>query len=177
MRECFYPLLPEHRFDLWQTDPTQSYMSVELDVNPIREITDRNNQLLAIILSGKFDKPGIHFFTSNTLSQQLGYMRHPVGKAIAPHVHNIVHREVYYTQEVLFIKKGKLRVDFYCEQQHYLESRILEAGDVILLIKGGHGFEVLEEVEMVEVKQGPYMGDRDKTRFDAIAPEQVKIVE
>jgi hypothetical protein len=56
-------------------------------------------------------------------------------------------------------------VDFFDEQQNYLESRELRRGDVILLIKGGHGFEVLEELEMIEVKQGPYAGDQDKTRF------------
>jgi hypothetical protein len=64
-----------------------------------------------------------------------------------------------YTQEVLFIKRGKLRVDFYSDRQEYLDSRILESGDVILLITGGHGFEVLEEIEMIEVKQGPYVGE------------------
>ncbi|ARV61254.1 hypothetical protein BZZ01_23920 [Nostocales cyanobacterium HT-58-2] len=136
-----------------------------------------HNKLLALIVSQKFDKPGIHFFTPNELSQQLAYMHHPVGKVIQPHVHNFVLREVQYTQEVLFIKKGKLRVDFYNEQQEYLESHILEAGDVILLVTGGHGFEVLEEVEMIEVKQGPYIGEQDKTRFIGISAEQAKIVE
>ncbi len=136
-----------------------------------------HNQLLALIVSQRFNEPGIHFFTPNELSQQLAYMRHPVGKVIAPHVHNPVTREVQYTQEVLFIKRGKLRVDFYNNQQQYLESRILEAGDVILLVTGGHGFEVLEEIEMIEVKQGPYVGDQDKTRFVGISAEQAKIVE
>ncbi len=136
-----------------------------------------HNQLLALIVSHRFNEPGIHFFTPNELSQQLAYMRHPVGKVIAPHVHNPVTREVQYTQEVLFIKRGKLRVDFYNNQQQYLESRILEAGDVILLVTGGHGFEVLEEIEMIEVKQGPYVGDQDKTRFVGISAEQAKIVE
>jgi hypothetical protein len=70
-----------------------------------------------------------------------------------------------------------LRVDFYNDQQQYLESRILEAGDVILLITGGHGFEVLEEIEMIEVKQGPYVGEQDKTRFIGITAEQAKIIE
>lgn len=135
------------------------------------------NQLLAIIVSRKFDKPGIHFFTPNELSQQLAYMHHPVGKIIQPHVHNPVLREVQYTQEVLFIRKGKLRVDFYHNSQEYLESRILESGDVILLVTGGHGFEVIEEVEMIEVKQGPYVGEQDKTRFIGITTEQAKIVE
>lgn len=136
-----------------------------------------NNELLAIILSGDFQEPGIHFFTPDNFSQQVAYMKHPKGKTIAPHVHNLVRREVFYTQEVLLLKKGKLRVDFYNEQQEYLESYILKAGDVILLVKGGHGFEILEEVEMIEVKQGPYVGNHDKTRFTSVDSEQIKIVE
>jgi mannose-6-phosphate isomerase-like protein (cupin superfamily) len=135
------------------------------------------DRLLATIVSQKFDKPGIHFFTPNELSQQLAFMRHPIGKIIPPHVHNPVKREVQYTQEVLFIRKGKLRVDFYNNDCEYLESRILEPGDVVLLVTGGHGFEVLEEIEMIEVKQGPYVGDADKTRFVGIEAAQAKIVE
>jgi mannose-6-phosphate isomerase-like protein (cupin superfamily) len=123
------------------------------------------NQLLAIIISHKFNKPGIEFFTPSDFSQQLAYMHHPTGKIIQPHIHNPVPREVTLTQEVLFIKSGKLRVDFYNNTQEYLESRMLESGDTILLITGGHGFEIIEEVEMLEVKQGPYVGERDKTRF------------
>ena len=128
----------------------------------------KGDELLAIILSRGFDVPGIHFFTPDNFSQQLAYMRHPAGKVIAPHVHNPVPRHVQYTLEVLFLKRGKLRVDFYDNAQLYLESRILHAGDVILLATGGHGFEVLEEIEMFEVKQGPYAGESDKTRFVGI---------
>jgi mannose-6-phosphate isomerase-like protein (cupin superfamily) len=124
-----------------------------------------NDELLAIIISHKFADPGVHFFTPAEFSQQLGYIRHPAGKVIEPHVHNPVVREVYYTQEVLFIKRGKLRVDFYDTAKQFLESYILETGDTILLAAGGHGFVALEDVEMIEVKQGPYAGDRDKTRF------------
>ena len=122
-------------------------------------------EVLAIIVRRDFHKEGIHFFTSNDLSQQLAYMSHPTGKEIQPHVHKKVQREVHFTQETLFIRKGKLKVDFYSVDQEYLESRILESGDVILLIKGGHGFEVLEDLEMFEVKQGPYAGDADKIKF------------
>ncbi len=129
------------------------------------ETINRDNQLFAIIISHRFNEPGIHFFTENQLSQQLAYMRHPAGKLIDPHVHNPVPREVHYTQEVLFIKSGKVRVDFYSNEQQYLESRVLETGDTILLATGGHGFEMLEETEMIEVKQGPYAGEEDKTRF------------
>ena len=122
-------------------------------------------ELLAIIVRRDFHKEGIHFFTSNDLSQQLAYMSHSAGKEIQPHVHKKVQREVHFTQETLFIRKGKLKVNFYTEEQKYLESRTIESGDVILLIKGGHGFEVLEDLEMFEVKQGPYAGDADKIKF------------
>lgn len=142
----------------------------------IKHIT-HHGQLLALIVSQQFSKPGIHFFTPDEFSQQLAYMQHPVGKVILPHVHRSVPREVQYTQEVLFLKRGKLRADFYNEQQQYLESHLLSAGDVILLITGGHGFEVLEEIEMIEVKQGPYLGEQDKTRFVGITSEQAKLVE
>lgn len=141
----------------------------------IKHIT-YHNKLLALILPANFDKPGINFLTPDNLSQQLAYMRHASGKVIPPHTHNSVIREVQYTQEVLFIKKGKLRVDFYNQEQEYLESHILEAGDVLLLVTGGHGFEVLEEIEMIEVKQGPYVGEHDRTRFVGINAAEVKIV-
>jgi hypothetical protein len=70
---------------------------------------------------------------------------------------------------VLFIKRGRVRVDFYDEQQQYLDSRDLTAGDVILLARGGHGFHMLEDCEIVEVKQGPYVGENDKIRFDGVS--------
>jgi hypothetical protein len=136
----------------------------------VREIRNQG-KLLAIILKAGYAEPGIHFFTPDDFSQQLAYMRHPAGKIIEPHVHNPVSRTVQYTLEVLFLKRGKLRVDFYDDAQVYLHSALLEAGDVILLATGGHGFEVLEEIEMIEVKQGPYAGDGDKTRFSPFVPE------
>ena len=140
----------------------------------IKEIK-HGDQLLALIIPAKFDKPGISFFTPNSFSQQVAYMRHPQGKVIVPHVHNPVPRKVDYTLEVLFLKRGKLRVDFYTNQQEYLESYILVAGDTILLATGGHGFEVLEEIEMIEVKQGPYAGDQDKTRFEHVSTDKITI--
>jgi len=130
----------------------------------IQKIT-YNNQLLALIVSHKFNEEGVHFFTDNEQSQQLAFMKHSNGHIIQPHVHKSILREIHDTNEVLLIKKGKLRVDFYTNEQKYLESRILEAGDLMLLVQGGHGFEVIEDLEMFEVKQGPYAGDTDKMRF------------
>lgn len=132
------------------------------------EEVKKKNKLLAMIIRNDYDCDGVDFITPGDYSQQIAYMHHPTGKVIDAHVHNLVHRNVVMTQEVLFIKKGVLRVDFYDEYEDYLESRDLHAGDIILLISGGHGFQVLEEVEMIEVKQGPYAGDADKTRFAGI---------
>jgi hypothetical protein len=133
--------------------------------------------LLAVILSARFRADGIRFFTPDDFSQQLGYMNRPRGYVIPPHVHNPVARSVHYTKEVLFIKSGRVRVDFYDEAKNYLESRILVQGDVILLAFGGHGFEMLEPTEMIEVKQGPYTGESDKTRFAPISADRVKLPE
>lgn len=134
-----------------------------------------SGELLAIILRGDFREPGISFVTPEDFSQQLAFMKHPAGKLIQPHVHNPVLREVHYTHEVLILRSGRLRVDFYDRNRTYFESRILVAGDVILLANGGHGFEVLEEVEMIEVKQGPYAGESDKTRFSGITANHVRL--
>jgi len=124
------------------------------------------DKLLALIIRAGYKAEGLRFFTPNDFSQQLAYMNHPAGKNIAPHSHNPVPREVHYTQEVLFIRTGRVKVDFYDDDRKYLEARILVSGDVILLASGGHGFTMLEQSEIIEVKQGPYVGDEDKTRFE-----------
>lgn len=129
---------------------------------------------LAIIVRAGYSEEGIRFFTPDAFSQQLAYMHRPSGYSIQPHVHNPVRREVQYTNEVLFIKSGLVRVDFYSEHQQYLESKVLKPGDVVLLVLGGHGFEMLEASEMIEVKQGPYAGEADKTRFAGISSDEAK---
>lgn len=129
------------------------------------ETISHHGEFLAIIVRREFNQAGVNFLTPDSFSQQLAHMQHPSGKKIQPHLHNAIPREVVLTQEVLFIVEGQLRVDFYDREKKYLESRILKAGDVILLSGGGHGFEVLESVKMFEVKQGPYLGENDKVRF------------
>lgn len=127
--------------------------------------------LLAIVLrAGYRADGGIEFFTPSDFSQQLGYMHRPAGYVIAPHTHNEVLREVTLTNEVLFIRSGRVRVDLYDEEHRHVDSRVLTTGDIVLLARGGHGFEMLEPTEIVEVKQGPYSGDADKTRFDPVIP-------
>jgi len=142
----------------------------------IEEIRD-GETIMAIIMRHSYKADGIQFLTPDSFSQQLGYMNRPKGYVIKPHLHNPVSREVQYTNEVLFIKSGRVRVDFYDNDQRYLESRILETGDIILLIVGGHGFEMLEVSEIVEVKQGPYVGEHDKVRFEPIPSDMLRLVD
>jgi len=120
---------------------------------------------IALIIRADYDAEGLHFFTPGSLSQQVAYMRHPKNKVIEPHVHNLVVRQVLYTQEVLLVREGLVEVSLYNGGKEFLTSRVLKTGDLILLCGGGHSLKMLEETSMIEIKQGPYAGDSDKTRF------------
>ena len=132
-----------------------------------------NKEILALIIRNSFSKDGIEFFTSNDNALQVGYMNRPKKYSIKPHVHYQIPRTVNTLQEVLFIKTGKIRVDFYDDNKNYLFSKILSKGDFIILISSGHGFFMLEESEIIEVKQGPYMEDKDKEKFDSISDDKI----
>lgn len=134
-----------------------------------------NKKIYAIIIRSSYSKDGIEFFTPDNYSQQLGYMKRPSGYEIKPHIHKKISKKIEFTQEVLFIKSGKLRVDFYNNEKQYLESKILIKGDVILLSEGGHGFKVIDECEIFEVKQGPYDEINDKERFEGKLDKETKI--
>lgn len=140
------------------------------------DLIEFEGRLLALILRKEYSiDEGIEFFTPPDFSQQLGYMKRAKGYSIEPHVHRPVERSVEFTKEVLLIKRGVVRVDFYNEHMSYLKSSVLREGDVILLAFGGHGFKVLEDCEMIEVKQGPYAGERDKSRFEAVRDEEIRL--
>lgn len=127
---------------------------------------------LATILRSTFTAEGIAFVTPDEYSQQLGYMRRPTGYFIPAHSHNPVDRTVSLTQEVLFVRSGKVRVDLFDAERSHVATRVLGPLDVILLSAGGHCFEILEEAELIEVKQGPFVGEADKTRFEADLPDR-----
>lgn len=124
------------------------------------------DELLAIIIRAEYDKYGVDFITSEELSMQLAYMHHPKDHVIVPHCHLSTQRVIVDTKEVLWIKEGKLQVDFYDKEKNVVKTAIVKMGDVIFLNNNCHGFKVLEEVKMVEVKQGPFLGDKDKRKFN-----------
>ena len=139
----------------------------------IQRIVDNDIELAIVIPAGHHSN-GIEFFSNENYSQQLALMSHKEGKSIDAHIHNYETRNVHNTQEVLILRKGILRVDFYSQEKKYINSILLYEGDVILLAQGGHGFKIIEDVEMIEIKQGPYLGNNDKERFEGISDCDVK---
>ena len=128
-------------------------------------IYDSTGNQLALVVNSLLSPNHIDFLTPDTFGQQVAYMNRPKGEVIQAHMHEPISRTLIGTQEVLFIRKGRIRVDFYEGDRTYVSSMILEAGDLMLLSTGGHGFEVLEDIDMIEIKQGPFAEGRDKTRF------------
>lgn len=145
-----------------------------LMVNDIIRVISKN-RLLAVIIKAKFSKDGVDFFVPDEYPQQLGYMKRPKGYIIASHIHKPILRKIKYTQEVLFIRSGKVRIDFYDEKKHYLESRIVKQGDIVFLAFGGHGFEFMEHTDMIEVKQGPFLKKIQPVRFEAVAKGRIRL--
>lgn len=136
---------------------------VEQDSN--FEVISFAGETVAMIIRNTFSRSGVNFLTPKEFPQQLAYMEHPAGKVIGAHLHNKLARQIECTQEVLVIKRGQILVKLYTPEQRFLSSRVLYAGDIILLASGGHGFEMLEDASFVEIKQGPYIGEHEKVRF------------
>jgi hypothetical protein len=124
--------------------------------------------VIAIIIYNNYriEQNSIGFVSPHDYLLQLGYMNRPVGYKVIPHIHNPVRRETYGTQEVLFIKEGRILIEFYSYERVYLESRELSSGDVVLLCGAGHGITMLEPTIMIEVKNGPFIEGADKGRFE-----------
>lgn len=124
------------------------------------------NKLLALVVRANYRAEGIDFFTDQDSSQQLGYMNRETGYVVQPHFHKPLRKEVHMTQEVLLLRSGSCRLDLYGDENKVKISTVLKQGDVVLLAAGGHGLVMLEQTEIIEIKQGPYSGDDDKVRFN-----------
>jgi len=132
-------------------------------------------KLLAIIVQEKSCfKPGVNFVTPNNLSLQLGFMKHKSRTYIKPHTHKNHLRKIKKTTEILLIKRGSLRVDFYSKKK-YLFSKIINKGKILILLEESHGFKILKNCSMLEIKQGPFNLAMDKERFDKVNEKYIKI--
>ena len=120
---------------------------------------------------------GVNFFSSNDLPQQFGYIYQKKNYIIPPHTHRKRSTKVFITSEVLIILKGILRIDFYDLKQKYLFSKIIKKGQIIFLLHGSHGFKVIKDLQMIEVKQGPFKKNMDKIKFLPISEDKIRIKE
>ena len=122
-------------------------------------------KLLAIIIKNYHKKRGINFFTENNFSQQVAFMNHKKNHIIQPHIHKLRLKKIYDTNEVLIILQGKIKIDFFNSNKKYVKSRLIEKGNILILLSGGHGFKILKNCKFIEVKQGPYHIKKDKEKF------------
>jgi hypothetical protein len=141
----------------------------------IKEIVHKNKLYALIIKETYQNKKGISFFTKNSANQQIGFMNHPKNYIIEPHKHQKRQTKIFITSEVIFLQKGKLRVDFYDNRKEYLFSITLKKNQIIMLVHGSHGFKILEPVKMLEIKQGPFIKNKDKIKFNKIDEKKIKI--
>ncbi len=148
-------------------------MSAKKSDKPFKEIKTpgleylfHEGELYAIVLRGDYKGDSVTFFTPESFSQQLGYLPHKKGDIVKPHVHRTTTNAVQHTQEVLIVKKGRVRVDFFDNARRPVFSEIVKSGDTIMICAAGHGFEFLADTVMIEIKQGPYVGILDKVRLD-----------
>ena len=141
----------------------------------LKEIIHKKKLYALIIKESHQNQKGVSFFTKNNANQQIGFMNHPKNYDIKPHKHQKRETKIFITSEVIILQKGKLRVDFYDTKKKYLFSVIIKKNQIIMLVHGGHGFKVLEPVKMLEIKQGPFVSNKDKTKFDKIDEKKIKI--
>ena len=120
-------------------------------------------------------KKGIKFVTPNFFSLQLGFMNHPKNHIIKPHTHRNFLRRINKTAEVLFVKSGILRIDFYASKTKYLFSKLLKKNNIAILIEGSHGFKVIKKCNLIEIKQGPFSPLLDKTKFKKTDEDKIRI--
>ena len=127
------------------------------------ETIEHDGAVLAIVMRRDYEPAGVNFITAGGNPLQLGSIRLNRGDSLKPHVHRHLPRTIDQVHEVLHVEYGLVEVGFYTELGERTATTIIGEGDTILLMSGGHGFHVLEDTKMIEVKQGPYEGtDQDK---------------
>ena len=140
----------------------------------LEKVFDKKKLIALIVKAKKFKKKGPNFVTPVNFTQQLGVINYPKGHFIAPHTHKRYLRKVTRTSEVLLIQKGILRTDFYDNKKKYMFSKNLIEGDIIFLHESHHGFKIIKDCSIIEIKQGPYIKLADKVLFEKVNEKKIK---
>jgi len=141
----------------------------------IEKIFDKKILIALIVKPKKIKKKGANFVTPNIFTQQLGVINYPKNHFITPHTHKKYTRKIQRTSEVLLIQKGILRTDFYNNKKKYIFSKILKEGDIIFLHASHHGFKIIKDCSIIEIKQGPYIQLADKVLFKKVDEKKIII--
>src|SRR5213080_5226101 len=120
---------------------------------------------LAYIIRGKLNNTQTNFLTPPKFKQQVGFIDYPAGGEIQRHMHRPLERHLVGTSEVLIVRLGRCEIDIYNDERELVATRELGRGDIMLMVGGGHGFRMLEDTVLLEVKQGPYTGIDEKEHF------------
>jgi len=135
-----------------------------IDAPLIEHVMD-GETTLAIIIHAEMSPQRTTFITPDEYKQQVGFVVYPAGGEVARHVHRQLERQIFGTSEVLVVKQGRCEMDVYNDDRECIAIRELKQGDVLIMVAGGHGFRMLEDTVLLEVKQGPYTGVDEKERF------------
>src|SRR3954470_21874743 len=129
------------------------------------EAIGRDGKVFAYVMRDTPGEKKTTFLTPDESIQQVGFVVHAAGAEVRRHYHLPLERSIVGTPEVLVVREGRCRLDVYDDELEPVESLELEEGDIMVMVGGGHGFEMLEDTVLVEVKQGPYMGTQEKKYF------------
>jgi len=132
----------------------------------VKEII-KDNVVLARHIPNSDWKEGLSFYSQDEEFIQVGTWRYDSGKELLAHIHNEVERKVYWTQEVLYIRKGSIKAKIYDLDENFVDEIIVKEGDILILLRGGHGYSILEDnTQVLEIKNGPYVGaEKDRRRI------------
>lgn len=129
----------------------------------VEEIKSDDGKIIAIVVRRDFQKEGVNFVSKKDFPLQLGISSYKKEDKIKPHFHIRKEIRINKIQEVVHIQSGRAVANLYDMNSRIIKSVELATGDTIFLTDGGHGFEMLEDTKIIEIKQGPYLGrDKDK---------------
>lgn len=129
------------------------------------EIITADGQELAYIIRARIEPEKTTFLTPDSFKQQVGFVVYPAGGTVRPHRHLPLERHLVGTSEVLVVRSGRCEMDVYRDDGTLVATRELLPGDVMIMVAGGHGFRMLEDTVLLEIKQGPYTGLTEKEHF------------
>lgn len=128
-------------------------------MSELRTICD-GDEVIAIVIPSDLPAEGVRFITPQSYPFQVGVLGHKAGTVLKAHGHKKLKIETDVFQEILIMQSGRIAVDLYGMQHQFLETVELGPGDAILFVDGGHGVRMLTDAKILEVKQGPYPGDK-----------------